>query len=247
MKLCEEYAALLDLYVDGELSLEELEQVQTHLDACPACRAYVDDALAMSAAFPASEETEVPDGFAESVMARIRAEAPAVPKKQKKTPWVGVLTSLVACCAIVFLQQNGPLSGAANETATYDTAAAETAETAPADAEDRFDADSAEPEEGSNGTPAPYAEPRTVEDGAVNDSESLTAVKTENGGEALVLTAAEAGDLLASFTPVEETEDALCYRLAEEDYQSLLDALPEELRLSAPVWDADGVTVLVEK
>lgn len=240
MKLCEEYAALLDLYVDGELSLEELEQVQAHLDACPACRAYVDDALAISAAFPDPEETEVPDGFAERVMARIRAEAPPAPKKQKKTPWVGVLASLVACCAIVFLQQNGPLSGAANETATYDTAA-ETAEAAPADVEDQFTCDGAEPEGDSNGTPVPQAEPRAIEDGAPAESAKAA------DGEALILTAAEAGDLLASFAPVEETEDTLCYRLAEQDYQSLLDALPEELRLSAPVWDADGMTVLVEK
>ena len=48
MKYCEEYAALLDLFVDGELSLEEMLRVQEHLDTCPACRAYVDDALAMS-------------------------------------------------------------------------------------------------------------------------------------------------------------------------------------------------------
>lgn len=243
MKLCEEYAALLDLYVDGELSLEELEQVQAHLDACPACRAYVDDALDISAAFPDPEETEVPDGFAESVMARINAEAPPAPKKQKKTPWVGVLASLVACCAIVFLQQNGPLSGAANEAATYDTAVTQTAETAPADAEDCFAADDAEPGDGSGGTPALQAEPRAVEDIAANETESA---KTADG-EVLVLTAAEAGDLLTSYSPVEETEEALCYRLTEEDYRSLLDALPEELRLTAPAWDADGVEVLVEK
>lgn len=242
MKLCEEYAALLDLYVDGELSLEELEQVQAHLDACPACRAYVDDALAMSAAFPDPEETEVPDGFAERVMARLYAEAPPAPKKQKKTPWVGVLASLVACCAIVLLQQHGPLSGAANETAAYDTAA-ETAETAPADAEDWFAADGTEPEGDSNGTPAPYAEPRAVEDSAVNEAESA---KTADG-EALVLTAAEAGDLLASFAPVEETEETLYYLLSEEDYQSLLDALPEPVRQTASAWSDDGIEVLVEK
>lgn len=243
MKLCEEYAALLDLYVDGELSLEELEQVQTHLDVCPACRAYVDDALAISAAFPDPEETEVPDGFAESVMARIRAEAPPpAPRKQKKTPWVGVLASLVACCAIVLLQQNGPLSGAANEAATYDTAT-QLAETAPADAEDCFAADGAEPEGNASGTPVRQTEPRAVEDMAANETESAKVTD----GEVLVLTAAEAGDLLASYSPVEETEKALCYRLAEEDYRSLLDALPEELRLTAPVWNADGVEVLMEK
>ena len=45
MKYCESYAALLDLFVDGELSLEEMLEVQAHLDECPACRAYVDDNL----------------------------------------------------------------------------------------------------------------------------------------------------------------------------------------------------------
>ena len=32
MKSCEEYAALLDLYVDGELSPQEMLQVRTHLE-----------------------------------------------------------------------------------------------------------------------------------------------------------------------------------------------------------------------
>ena len=74
MKYCENFAALLDPFVDGELSPDEMARVQAHLDACPACRAYVDDALAIRAAFPDAEDTPVPDGFAESVMARIRAE-----------------------------------------------------------------------------------------------------------------------------------------------------------------------------
>ena len=116
MKYCEEYAALLDLFVDGELSLEELLRVQEHLDTCPACRTYVDDALAMSAAFPDTEETEVPAGFAAGVMAAIQADAaarPVSPKKKKKTPWMGLVASLAACCAIVIIQQNGPLAGGA--------------------------------------------------------------------------------------------------------------------------------------
>ena len=72
MKYCDDYAALLDLYVDGELSSDELSDVQAHLDTCPGCRAYVDDALSLRAAFPDVEDTEVPDGFAEGVMAAIR-------------------------------------------------------------------------------------------------------------------------------------------------------------------------------
>lgn len=131
MKYCEEYAALLDLFVDGELSLEEMVQVQEHLDVCPVCQSYVDDALAMRAAFPDAEGTELPDGFAAGVMAAIQADSAAraaVHKKKKKTPWVGVLASLAACCAIVILQQNGPLS-ARNESASVscDTADVATA------------------------------------------------------------------------------------------------------------------------
>lgn len=126
MKHCETYAALLDLYVDGELSLEEMLEVQAHLDECPACRSYVDDALDMRAAFPDAGETEVPEGFAAGVMAKIQA-VPAAPRKKKKTPWVGVLASLAACCAIVILQQNGPLSGGGNDSVAYDVAAEETA------------------------------------------------------------------------------------------------------------------------
>ena len=133
MKYCEEYAALLDLFVDGELSLEELLRVQEHLDTCPACRTYVDDALAMRAAFPDAENTEVPAGFAAGVMAAIQADAaarPVSPKKKKKTPWMGLVASLAACCAIVIIQQNGPMAAKSESAAAsmaYDTAVAEEA------------------------------------------------------------------------------------------------------------------------
>ena len=36
-----ENTALLDAFVDGELTSEEMISVQSHLDECPECRAYV--------------------------------------------------------------------------------------------------------------------------------------------------------------------------------------------------------------
>ena len=39
MKYCENFAALLDPFVDGERSPGEMARVQAHLDECPACRA----------------------------------------------------------------------------------------------------------------------------------------------------------------------------------------------------------------
>ena len=73
MDTCQEFAALLDLYVDGELPPAEAERVQAHLETCGVCRSYVDDIQAIRAAFPTIEDTPVPEGFADGVMAAIRA------------------------------------------------------------------------------------------------------------------------------------------------------------------------------
>ena len=56
MKHCEEFAALLDPYLDGELSPEDAARVREHLAGCDRCRAYVQAALAIRDAFPAAED-----------------------------------------------------------------------------------------------------------------------------------------------------------------------------------------------
>ena len=133
MKYCEDYAALLDLYVDGELSPEDMDRVRSHLETCPGCRAYVDDALAIRAAFPDVEDTEVPTGFAESVMSAVQAaaqERPAAPQA-KKRHWGRVLLPLAACCAIVILlhgvtgSKNSPVEFATASSSATDTATTE--------------------------------------------------------------------------------------------------------------------------
>lgn len=58
-----ENAALLDAFVDGELTAAEMAEVQAHLAECPGCQAYVDDALAIRADFPTAESMELPSGF----------------------------------------------------------------------------------------------------------------------------------------------------------------------------------------
>ncbi|MEG2176422.1 MAG: zf-HC2 domain-containing protein [Oscillibacter sp.] len=97
MKYCEEYAALLDPLVDGALSEEDAARVRAHLTTCDHCRDYVDAALYLRAAFPRVEDTVVPDGFAEGVMAAVRVES----RKHKKTPWSKILLPLAACLAVV--------------------------------------------------------------------------------------------------------------------------------------------------
>ena len=236
MKCCENFAALLDPFVDGELSPDEMARVQAHLDGCPACRAYVDDALAIRASFPDAEDTPVPDGFAESVMARIRAEAAsqaeAAPQKKTSRPWLKALASLAACCAIVLLA--APMFSHSSKTeaapAEAPAAAADTAasteramefaltEEAPAGESAEESREDLASSKLYDAAPSPSA---AADSGA-------TAYFTEaDPASWLTLTAEEAGSLLADFTPAEETETELRYELTSGELETLLAALSE--------------------
>ena len=75
MKYCAEYDALLDAFVDGELSPDDSARVREHLKTCGGCRSYVDAALAIRDAFPDENDTEVPEDFAAVVMTAISSGA----------------------------------------------------------------------------------------------------------------------------------------------------------------------------
>ena len=139
MKYCEDYGALLDPYIDGELSPEDTARVREHLRGCDGCRAYVQAALLLRENFPEIEETEVPDGFAESVMGAIRSGA--APQKKRRAPWAKVLLPLAACCAIVILVRSLPtgfadMDSAASYASTAEESAAEAVQDAPAAQDD---------------------------------------------------------------------------------------------------------------
>lgn len=129
-----ENTALLDAFVDGELTSDEMIQVQAHLDECPACQAYVDDALAIRAAFPTEDDLPLPADFTENVM---RSVAKAPQSRPKRQPW-GKLAAAAACLAVIVLVQHGALgsTGSTDSAAAYDTAAVmdvAAAESAPAE------------------------------------------------------------------------------------------------------------------
>lgn len=121
-----ENTALLDAFVDGELTNEEMISVQSHLDECPECRAYVDDALAIRAAFPTEDDLELPADFAETVMKAVAETPQSRPKKRQ--PW-GKLAAAAACLAVIVLMQRGGLTGGSgNTSAACDAAPMEAAE-----------------------------------------------------------------------------------------------------------------------
>lgn len=175
MKYCEDCAALLDLYVDGELSPEDMDRVRAHLETCSGCRAYVDDALAIRAAFPDVEDTEVPTGFAGGVMSAVRAaaqEKPAAPQA-KKRHWGRVLLPLAACCAIVILLHG--VTGSKNSPVEFATASSSATDTATTESESI-----AETEEAAAEAPA-----ETPADGAADGGaapETRVAFTTSDAG-----------------------------------------------------------------
>ena len=243
MKYCEHFAALLDPFVDGELSPEEMARVQAHLDGCPACRTYVDDALAIRAAFPDAEDAEVPEGFAEGVMARIRAEATsqaetvsraeASSKRKTFRPWLKALASLAACCAIVLLA--APMFSHSSKTEAALTEAPAAAADTGASTERvmgfAYTAEKATAEESAEEAREDLASSKLCDaapaPSATAGSDATTYCAEADTSSWLTLTAEEAGSLLASFTPVEETETELRYELTSGELETLLAALSE--------------------
>ena len=247
-----ENAALLDAFVDGELTAAEMAEVQAHLAECPGCQAYVDDALAIRADFPTAESTELPADFTDHIMQAVAKTPQSRPKTQ---PW-GKLAAAAACLAVIVLVQYGAgLSSrnTSNEAAAYtaDCAAAESTVERSADASSGDDADSCQPMDPaddsgeSDSVAAGSGEPDSVAaDNAqqANKSESTDDTASiqsayQNGKSAVpVITGAdlptvrvsatEIGDLLDDRTPTEQKDTGVVrYLLTRTEF----DALAEEV------------------
>lgn len=247
-----ENAALLDAFVDGELTAAEMAEVQAHLAECPGCQAYVDDALAIRADFPTAESTELPADFTDHIMQAVAKTPQSRPKKQ---PW-GKLAAAAACLAVIVLVQYGAgLSSrnTSNEAAAYtaDCAAAESSVERSADASSGDDADSCQPMDSpdDSGEPDSVAADSGESDSVAadsaqqaNKSESTDGTASiqsayQNGKSAVpVITGAdlptvrvsatEIGDLLDDRTPTEQKDTGVVrYLLTRTEF----DALAEEL------------------
>ncbi|MFP4028414.1 MAG: anti-sigma factor family protein [Candidatus Brocadiia bacterium] len=71
---CHDCYRHIDAYMTGELDEDAREQMEKHLSSCRECRAALDDARRIQAAFDAENTPPIPEGFHESVMARARDE-----------------------------------------------------------------------------------------------------------------------------------------------------------------------------
>lgn len=252
MKICENYALLLDQFLDGELSKEDEALVREHLVSCPACAAYVADAMAIRAAFEDLDELEVPEGLSDGVMAVIRAHA--APRK-KNHRWMKAAASLAACAAIVFAAvriipfgASSGTSAASAESAPMEARAGDVTDgvESPAEARQQLTADSemSDPlsssnvESGQNSAPV-SVEPFALAPNSAQDSGSGEAPKTAVGPMLSAnlnsdaasyrkwanLTAAAVGTELDGYSGIPRQDDAGRSYTAYELSESEFDAL----------------------
>jgi len=274
MTNCKAFAALLDLYVDGELSPEEMLRIRDHLDECPACRAYVDDALAIRASFPDAEDTEVPDGFTEAVMTAVRQSGTPA-KASRRTPWKKILLPLAACFAVAVLVlplrdllSGGAKTESAASLAAMDTAVAESAAVEEPAAEEA----PAALEQGALKSAGTTAEDASPQEKKAIDLYETAGTEAQDGGSAepaagqaleeAPAMAAYSGsllpcatvtlppeglqlDLLAGRTPDRESEGQAEFDLTAQEYDTLLAQLDESGLDYTAQETADGNSGLV--
>ena len=244
MKPCEKYAALLDMYVDGFCTDEETAQVRKHLAECEGCRMHVAQILQMKEAFPDAEEEKVPDGFAEGVMAAIRAESASQKKRMK--PWQRTLLQMAACIAVVIAL--GPLSArltggesaqdAAMEMSMAGTASKAQAPSTPSAPSVAWDAKS----EAKVNESAADQNLSPVADGAEKPAEEAP----EYGRAAEVkLTRSQMTELLSGFEGTERN-GGVVYVLTAAELEAVLVKIPTEaVMLDSGLKDAAGGSCLL--
>ena len=98
MKCCEQYAAALSAFVDGELSENERDEVLAHVEHCRNCREYLSELMIVHTMFEEMPELDAPEGFSERVLARVHEEKRA--KMRHRRAWPRVLA---ACFALLVI------------------------------------------------------------------------------------------------------------------------------------------------
>ncbi len=112
MNDCEKYEALCSAMMDNALTVQEKEELDAHLAACPSCRAYLEDLREMNTLW---KELEVPvskelhEKMMEVIETEVQKTIVQTPQKERRRP--PVFTMLAAAAACVMLAVSGQLTG----------------------------------------------------------------------------------------------------------------------------------------
>ena len=101
-KICDRVLTLLNEYIDGELNADDAEFVRAHIEDCADCKKAYLELLEIEKLFDEASK-EVPDGFLDSVMAKISDEKKKTVKTKKVTPHFAFKFGGVALAAAVML------------------------------------------------------------------------------------------------------------------------------------------------
>ena len=232
MKCCEQYAAALSAFVDGELSENEKEEVLSHVEHCQNCREYLSELMIVHTMFEEMPELDAPEGFSERVLERVHEEKRARSRHRRAWPRV-----LAACFALLVVTaaawKLAPAMVSSNDTASAPAASGDTAE-------DFTYSYSAVQKEGVQADASPF-DTYDAEDGADNRSADAS------GGYAIItLDVPAAAEFLheRGMAVYAENDEYVSYLVVAEAAHDLADAmeLPEAERTA--LRQADDILIV---
>lgn len=233
MKCCEQYAAALSAFVDGELSENEKEEVLSHVEHCQNCREYLSELMIVHTMFEEMPELDAPEGFSERVLERVHEEKRERSRHRRAWPRV-----LAACFALLVVTaaawKLAPAMVSSNDSAAdCNTSGNDTAE-------DFTYSYSAVQKEGVQADASPF-DTYDTEDGA--DDRSADA----NGGYAIItLDVPAAAEFLheRGMAVYAENDEYVSYLVVAEAAHDLADAmeLPEAERTA--LRQADDILIV---
>ena len=243
MKCCEQYAAALSAFVDGELSENEKEEVLSHVEHCQNCREYLSELMIVHTMFEEMPELDAPEGFSERVLERVHEEKRARSRHRRAWPRV-----LAACFALLVVTaaawKLAPATVSSNDSAADCNTSGNDTASAPAasgdTAEDFTYSYSAVQKEGVQADASPF-DTYDAEDGA--DDRSADA----SGGYAIItLDLPEAADFLREhgMAVYAEAEDSVSYLVVPETSHELSEALPLDEEEKAALAAAEELVIV---
>lgn len=243
MKCCEQYAAALSAFVDGELSENEKEEVLSHVEHCQNCREYLSELMIVHTMFEEMPELDAPEGFSERVLERVHEEKRA--RSRHRRAWPRVLAACFALFVITAVAWKlAPAMGSNGDSAADCNTSGNDTASAPAasgdTAEDFTYSYSAVQKEGVQADASPF-DTYDAEDGADNRSADAS------GGYAIItLDVPAAAEFLheRGMAVYAENDEYVSYLVVAEAAHDLADAmeLPEAERTA--LRQADDILIV---
>ena len=246
MKCCEQYAAALSDFVDGELSENERDEVLVHVERCQNCREYLSELMIVHTMFEEMPELDAPEGFSERVLERVHEEKRAKTRHRRAWPRV-----LAACFALLVVTaaawKLAPAMGSSGDSAAdcaangNDTVGAPTVSDASDTSEDFTYNYSAVQKDGTQSDASPFDTYTDAEDGAEDRS-----ADTDGGYAIITLDVPAAAEFLheRGMAVYAENDEYISYLVVAEAAHDLANAmeLPEAER--AALRQADDILIV---